>query len=79
VKNITVTVPDDVYLHARIRAAEEGRSVSALVTEYLEGLAGQGAEFARLLALQQEVQSSVTRFRGGDRLDRDGVHERAVR
>ena len=34
-KNITVTVPDDVYRTARIRAAERGTSVSALVGEYL--------------------------------------------
>jgi hypothetical protein len=32
-KNITVTAPDDVYRRARIRAAEQGRSVSALVAE----------------------------------------------
>jgi plasmid stability protein len=38
VKNITVTVPDDVYRNARIRAAELGVSVSALVGEYLRSL-----------------------------------------
>jgi hypothetical protein len=30
VKSITVTVPDEVYRQARIRAAERGTSVSAL-------------------------------------------------
>jgi len=35
VANITVSVPDDVYRAARIRAAEQGSSVSALVAEYL--------------------------------------------
>jgi len=78
-KNITVTVPDEVYRRARIRAAEEGRSVSALVTEYLRGLAGRDAEFNRLEALQRRVQADITRFRGGDRLDRSEIHDRALR
>ena len=78
-KNITVTVPDEVYRRARIRAAEEGRSVSALVTEYLRGLAGQDAEFIRLESLQRRVQTEITRFRASDRLDRDKVHDRALR
>ncbi|MGE0135473.1 MAG: hypothetical protein AB7L91_15750 [Dehalococcoidia bacterium] len=78
-KNITVTVPDEVYRVARIRAAEQGRSVSALVAEFLEGLSGQDAEFARLEALQRRVQAEVTRFRGGDRLGRDELYDRAVR
>ncbi len=78
-KNITVTVPDEVYRRARIRAAEQGRSVSALVAEYLEGLAARDAEFAGLEALQREVQAEIIRFRGGERLVREQVHDRAVR
>jgi plasmid stability protein len=78
-KNITVSVPDDVYRSARIRAAEEGRSVSALVVEFLKGFSGADAEFVRLEALQREVQAEIARFAGGDRLDREAVHGRAVR
>ena len=78
-KNITVAVPDDVYRNARIRAAERGTSVSALVGEYLRSLSGRGAEFSRLEAQQQQIQSQISRFRAGDRLDRDQLHDRAVR
>jgi len=78
-KNITVSVPDEVYRVARIRAAEQGRSVSALVAEFLGGLGEKDAEFARLEALERRVRSEITGFRGGDRLSRDEVHERAVR
>lgn len=78
-KNITVSVPDEVYRLARIRAAEQGRSVSALVAEFLVELATEDDEFARLEALQQQVQADIQRFRGGDRLDRERVHDRAVR
>jgi plasmid stability protein len=78
-KNITVTVPDDVYRNARIRAAERGTSVSALVAEYLRSLYGRRAEFARLEAQQQQVQREIERFSARDRLDRDQLHDRAVR
>jgi len=78
-KNITVTVPDDIYRNARIRAAERGTSVSALVGEYLRSLSGQEAEFSRLEAQQQQILGEIRRFRAGDRLDRARLHDRAVR
>jgi plasmid stability protein len=79
VKNITVAIPDAVYRDARIRAAEQGRSVSALVADYLRSLSDEGGEFARLAALQGDVQAEIRDFRAGDRLDRGAVHERALR
>lgn len=78
-RNITVSVPDEVHRAARIAAAERGVSLSALVAEYLRTLADQGAEFARLEALQAEVLAEIGFFSGSDRLSRDEVHERAVR
>jgi hypothetical protein len=79
VKNITVAVPDSVYRSARIRAAEEGTSVSALVSEYLRSLTEAEGEFARLEAQQKQVQGEIGRFRARDRLDRDDLHDRAIR
>ena len=76
-KNITVSVPDDVYREARSRAAERGSSVSALVG--LRSLSDADAEFARLAAQQREVQQRIERFSARDRLGRDELHERAVR
>jgi plasmid stability protein len=76
-RNVTVSVPDDVYKAARIRAAERGSSVSAMVAEYLRSVAGGESEFARLEAQQRRIQAEITRFRGADRLDRDDVHDRA--
>jgi plasmid stability protein len=78
-KNITVSVPDEVYRAARIRAAEEGRSVSGMVSAYLQCVSGKGIEFARLEAQQRRIQSQITRFRAADRLTRDEAHDRAVR
>ncbi|MDP2712637.1 MAG: hypothetical protein Q8O56_15590 [Solirubrobacteraceae bacterium] len=78
-RNITVSVPDLVYRAARVHAAKEGSSVSALVGEYLASLADRDEEFARLEALQRQIQEEIGRFSAGDRLDRDELHERAVR
>ena len=78
-KNITVSVPEDVYRTARIRAAEQGRSVSAMVAAYLRSLPEPGAEFDRLEAQQRRIQRQIKRFRASDRLSRDEVHARAVR
>lgn len=78
-RNLTVSVPDDVYRVARVRAAEEGSSLSALVAGYLRSLSGGEAEFSRLEAQQSEVLGEINRFRARDRLDRDELHRRAVR
>ena len=37
-KNITVSLPDEIYLEARVWAARRGTSVSALVRQFLESL-----------------------------------------
>ena len=78
-KNITVSVSDDVYRMARIRAAELGKSVSALVAEFLDSLSERETAFSRLEAKQRRVQGEISRFRARDRLSRDEVHDRAVR
>ncbi len=77
-KNITVSVPDDVYRNARVAAAQRDTSLSALVAAYLEQLSGRMDEFARLEALQHETQAEIGQFRAADRLGRDDVHDRAV-
>jgi hypothetical protein len=76
VKNVTISIPDDVYRAARVRAAEEGSSLSSLVAERLRELTGREAEFARLEAQQKAVQKRITHFRAADRLSRDELHER---
>lgn len=79
-KNITVSVPDDVYRRARVRAAERGDSVSSLVAAYLKSLASEESEFVRLEEQQRRIMAAVSpRFRAGDKLSRDELHERGVR
>jgi hypothetical protein len=76
VKNITVTVPDQVYRRACIRAAERDTSVSALVREFLAGLGEEASDFERRKRLQAEVLASIRTFRAGGRLGRDETHTR---
>jgi hypothetical protein len=38
-KNITVSIDDETYRRARVRAAEQDASVSALIERFLTGLA----------------------------------------
>ena len=45
-KNVTIALDDDTHRAARIRAAELGTSLSALVKDYLNGLAAGDAPAA---------------------------------
>jgi plasmid stability protein len=76
VKNITVTLDDETYRRARIRAAELDTSVSALVRRYLIDLAGSESEFERLEKLERELRGRIKAFRANDRLSRDEIHAR---
>jgi hypothetical protein len=75
-RNITVTVPDETYRKAKIRAAELDTSVSALVRGFLEEVAEKEPDFERRRRLQDEVLGSIRRFRAADRLSRDRAHDR---
>ncbi|HWD69404.1 MAG TPA: DUF6364 family protein [Solirubrobacteraceae bacterium] len=80
-KNITVSVPEDVYRAARITAAEQGTSVSALVKAYLESISQKDGEFLRLERLQNSALAQVA-LRGGlemsENLSRDELHDRVL-
>lgn len=85
-KNVTISLDDETHRRARIRAAELGTSLSALVRELLENLDRDSdlmpsgiarAEHERLAALEIELRKQVPPgFRASDRLPRDEVHDR---
>ena len=76
VKNITVSIDDDLYRKARVRAAELDTSVSAVVRGFLSGFAGEETDYERRKGLEQETLASIGIFRGSDRLPRNQVHRR---
>lgn len=75
-KNITVSVDDETYRRARIAAAEQDTSVSALVRRFLVEVAAKESERERLKREEAELRDAVTAFRAADRLSRDDVHPR---
>ncbi len=82
-KTITVSVDEETYRLSRVKAAEAGTSVAALVRAYLvELVQGRTPEtsFDRLRTLQDETLAAI-RARGGglraaNNLPRDELHER---
>ena len=61
-KNITLKIDDETYRKARLRAAEEGTSVSAMVRGFLESLSDE-AESAekhrRLVVALEEIYAEA--------------------
>lgn len=79
-KNITVSVDEELYHRARIRAALMNTSVSALVRDALNEIAGSETEFERLRAeeeaLRRKLASRRSSFSAADRLTREETNER---
>lgn len=75
-KNITVTVDDEVYRKARVRAAEADTSVSALVRDFLIGIAGGETPAQTLRREEAALRDKIRAFKASDRLSRDEVHGR---
>jgi hypothetical protein len=76
VKNITVSVPDDVYRAARIAAAERETTVSAIVADHLRSLSGARDSDDDLDQLIGEIRASHPGLRMSDNLTRDELHDR---
>lgn len=76
-KNITLSVPDEVYRQARIAAARRDTSVSALVAQFLAEVAGDRQQQTLRSAAIDAAFGAVTEFETSDRLTRDQLHDRA--
>lgn len=75
-KNITVSVDEQTYRRARIKAAEQDTSVSALVKRFLVEFATEENDADRLMREERELRERIRKFRAAPRLSRDQVHER---
>ena len=92
-RNITVSIDDDTYRRSRIRAAELGISVSALVRTYLQSLAGDAGCESGAAARETESSAELRRrkldevlvdfdargvgLRSRDNLTRDELYDHA--
>ncbi len=75
-KNITVSVPDDIYQQARVTAAKQGTSVSARVTEFLTHFAGEDDHFKAMENRMLEIIDSIDRCEIGEQPTRERTYER---
>jgi uncharacterized protein YdaU (DUF1376 family) len=75
-KNITVSVDDETYRRARMKAAEQDTSVSALVKAFLADLAEDESDTDRLRREERALRAQIKTFRAADRLPRDQMHQR---
>jgi hypothetical protein len=77
-RNITVSVDDKTYRRARVKAAEQDTSVSALVKRFLNGLAAEESDCERLKREERALRDRISAFRAADRLSREDVHRRGA-
>ena len=75
-KNITVSLDDSIYRRARMIAAEQDTSVSALVKRFLVELGSGESGTERLKRKEGLLRERIAEFRASDRLSRDDIHGR---
>lgn len=73
-KNLTLSLDDEVYRQARIAAAERGTSISALVRDYLQALSRPSSAVIDPAAALLATLDQAGAFRAADRLSRDEAH-----
>jgi hypothetical protein len=73
-KNITVSIDEETYRRARIKAAEQGTSVSALIRRFLTEFASDVSDAERLKREERELRARIVVFSAGDRLSREDAH-----
>jgi plasmid stability protein len=74
--NLTIALDDGLLRRARVRAAERGTSVNAVLREHLTAWVGSGEERALAVASLLERSKKARTGRGSARWTRDELHER---
>lgn len=69
---------DETYRRARVKAAEQDTSVSALVRDFLVEFARGESEVERLRREEQSLRAQIKHFDASDRLSRDEIHARGI-
>lgn len=80
-KHLTLTVDDSTFHAAELQAQKTGKSLSSLLLEFLGHFSAVGdSDFERLVreeeALRVKLHQKGRHFSGGDRLNRDELHDR---
>lgn len=75
-KKITVSLHEEIYRRARIKAAGRDTSISALVKAFLVELASEEPVARGLEREERDLRARVRSFTAGNRLSRDDAHGR---
>ena len=75
-KNITVSLDEEIYRRTRIKAAERHTSVSALVKGFLVELTSAGPGARGLEREERKLRARIRSFSAGNRLSREDAHGR---
>lgn len=74
--NLTIALDDTLLQKARVRAAEIGTSVNAVLREYLEEWTGRKQAQQRAIEHFIEASKRSKASSGGRKWTRDEIHER---
>ena len=77
-KNITITLPDEVALWLRVKAAENERSVSEWLAELLEGMQRQEDEYEAAMRRFLARKPRKMEWVAGRKPTREALHDRAA-
>ena len=75
-KNITVTMPEDLAAWLRVRAAENGRSVSRWLAELLEGMRRGEEEYDLAMDRYLARKPRKLKWLDGHKPSREQLHDR---
>lgn len=76
-KNITITLPEDLARWVRIRAAENERSVSKWIAELLEGTRRREDDYDMAMRQFLSVEPRRMEWVDGRKPTREELHDRA--
>ncbi len=74
--NLTISIDDDLLHRARVRAAERGTSVNAVLRDYLTEWIGKRSARSRSVAALLDQSARASSERQGRRWTREELHER---
>jgi hypothetical protein len=76
VKNVTITLSDDVAKWARVRAAEQDKSLSRFLSELLAAEMGRATTYEEAMRGYLSRKPYVMRKKGGKYPRRDELYDR---
>ncbi|MBF0134668.1 MAG: hypothetical protein H7833_06445 [Magnetococcus sp. DMHC-1] len=75
-REITISLNDEVYQQACIKAAAMGVSVSVLVERFLFHISFEESAFEKCKREERILRDSIRTFSATNRLNREDVHDR---